>query len=64
MIYFRHGYGHQVTPVYHGTPTPNPFHGPSTIDPFQRDPPPPGGLLPGGPLLARDGPFFLDGAKK
>ena len=45
-----------MTPVYHGTPTPAPFHAVSPTA-VPRDPP-----LP--PLLARDGPFFLDGAKK
>merc|ERR1711981_557812 len=47
--HYGHGYGHGVTPVYHGTPTPVPFH---------RDSPPLPPLLGEPPLLARDGPFF------
>ena len=59
----RHGYGHPVTPVYHGTPTPATIHAVSPT-PVPRDPP----LLRDGPFLRDpllgDGPFFLDGAKK
>lgn len=68
LCLFRHGYGHQVTPVYHGTPAPAAFHGTPTPAPFRGTIPTIAPLLNDAPppphLLARDGPFFVDGAKK